>query len=41
MSVSNPSNADFLKMRKENEKINSENKRLICDLDNAQKVANE
>ena len=41
MSVSNPSNADFLKMRKENEKINSENKRLICDLNNAQKVANE
>lgn len=41
MSVSNPTNADFLKMRKENEKINSENKRLSFDLDNAQKIANE
>lgn len=41
MSVSNPSNADFLKMRKENEKLNSETKRLAFDLENAAKVANQ
>ena len=41
MSVSNPSNADFLKMRKENEKLTSENKRLTFELETAQKVAND
>lgn len=41
MSVSNPSNADFLKMRKENEKLTSENKRLSFELETAQKVAND
>lgn len=41
MSVSNPSNADFLKMKKENEKLTSENKRLTFELETAQKVAND
>lgn len=41
MSVSNPSNADFLKMRKENEKLTCENKRLSFELETAQKIAND